>query len=143
MRRRDFLAMSTLSAASAVVTLSAHDGVRRPPQSGRAFAFDTNPLGRTLKAPDGRAVFDYVTKKAPDTDMTASSVCCFHPLMTPAGERVTVFGQGHGHSRRVLRVAPRSDRTRLHVSAQLCGMRTITGIDVRLPAVSAASIVIV
>jgi hypothetical protein len=101
MRRRDFLAMSTLSAASAVVTLSAHDGVRRPPQSGRAFAFDTNPLGRTLKAPDGRAVFDYVTKKAPDTDMTASSVCCFHPLMTPAGERVTVFGQGHGHYRGV------------------------------------------
>jgi hypothetical protein len=97
MNRRDFLAMSSLGAA-AVAGLSTRTSAR---QAGRAFTFDPNALGRTLKTPDGKVVFDYVTRKAPDTDMTANSVCCFHPLMTPAGERVTVFGQGHGHYRGV------------------------------------------
>ena len=70
-------------------------------QTARAFTFDVNPLGRTLKTPAGRVVFDYVTKKPAETDMTANSVCCFHPLNTPGGEPLTVFGQGHGHYRGV------------------------------------------
>ena len=71
------------------------------PQAGRAFTFDQSPLGRTLKTPSGKTVFEYVVRKPADSDMTANSVCCFHPLMTPAGEQLTVFGAGHRHYRGV------------------------------------------
>ena len=99
MHRRDFLAMSALGLP--IVAATGLDAGTARRQGARAYTFDANPLGRTLKTPDGRVVFDYVTKKAADTDMTANSVCCFHPLMTPAGEQLTVFGQGHRHYRGV------------------------------------------
>jgi hypothetical protein len=94
MRRREFLT----TAAAALLASRA-----RPHALGQAGAYSltTGPLGRTLKAPDGRVVFEYVTQKPAETDMSANSVCCFAPLNTPVGQRVTVFGQGHRHYRGV------------------------------------------
>jgi len=94
MKRREFLV------TAAGVALGA---ARVPPvraQSG-AYTLVPSPHGKTLKTPDGRTVFEYMTVKPADTDMSANSVCCFSPLNSPAGERLTVFGSGHRHYRGV------------------------------------------
>jgi hypothetical protein len=98
MRRREFLALSSLGLSAATIAV-AQVRAGTAPQAGRSFTLAANPMGQTLKTADGRVVFDYVTRKAADSDMSANSVCCFHPLMTPAGERLTVFGAGHRHYR--------------------------------------------
>lgn len=75
MDRREFLTVSSLGLSAAAATgLSARAKVRAP-QAARAYAFDASPLGRTLKTPDGRVVFEYVVRKPADTDMSANSVC--------------------------------------------------------------------
>lgn len=56
--------------------------------------------GVILKAPDGRTVFRYMTKKPKKTNLAASSVCCFHPLNTPSGERLTDLAPGDHHHHR-------------------------------------------
>jgi hypothetical protein len=94
MRRRDFLA------ATAGAAMLARGGPRAEGQSG-AYSLVSGPTGRTLKTPDGRTVFEYMTQKPAETDMSANSACCFAPLNSPAGERLTVFGQGHRHYRGV------------------------------------------
>ena len=100
MRRREFPALSAAAVSTGLSRVSAATPAPLR-QAAHAYTFDANPTGRTLKTPAGRIVFDYVTKKPAETDMTANSVCCFHPLNTPGGERLTVFGQGHGHYRGV------------------------------------------
>ena len=60
------------------------------------------PYGMQLKTPDGRVVFDYMTKKPPMTEvpLTSPSVACFHPVLTPSGERVTALApDDHPHHR--------------------------------------------
>ena len=94
MRRREFLA------AAAGAAVLARAGRRVHGQSG-AYSLASTPNGRTLRTPDGRTVFEYMTQKPAETDMSANSVCCFAPLNSPAGERLTVFGQGHRHYRGV------------------------------------------
>jgi hypothetical protein len=59
-----------------------------------------DPHGKVLKAPDGRVVFSYMTKKPVVTNLAASSVCCFHPLNTPSGGRVTDLAPGDHHHHR-------------------------------------------
>ena len=56
--------------------------------------------GVILKAPDGKTVFRYMTKKPKKTNLAANSVCCFHPLNTPAGERLTDLAPGDHHHHR-------------------------------------------
>ena len=56
--------------------------------------------GVILKAPNGKTVFRYMTKKPKKTNLAANSVCCFHPLNTPAGERVTDLAPGDHHHHR-------------------------------------------
>jgi hypothetical protein len=94
MKRREFLA----AAAGATLVLSRKTGVAG--QAG-GYMLATGPLGKTLKTPDGRTVFEYMTAKPAETDMSANSVCCFAPLNSPGGERLTVFGAGHRHYRGV------------------------------------------
>ena len=94
MRRREFLA------AAAGAAVFARAGRRVHGQSG-AYSLVSGPNGRTLRTPDGRTVFEYMTQKPAETDMSANSVCCFAPLNSPGGERLTVFGQGHRHYRGV------------------------------------------
>jgi hypothetical protein len=53
-----------------------------------------------LRTPDGRIVFDYLTRKPAGVNLTSPSVACFHPINTPAGERVTALApDDHPHHR--------------------------------------------
>ncbi len=65
-----------------------------------AFTLVPDPHGMILRTPDGRTVFRYMTKKPAVTNLAANSVCCFHPLLTPSGERVTDLAPGDHHHHR-------------------------------------------
>ncbi|MFL6447141.1 MAG: DUF6807 family protein [Bryobacteraceae bacterium] len=57
-------------------------------------------FGMQLKTPDGRVVFEYMTKKPENVGLTSPSVACFHPVNTPKGERVTALAPNdHPHHR--------------------------------------------
>ena len=45
--------------------------------------------GQSLRGPDGRVAFTYLTRKPAGSNLKANSACCFHPLNTPSGERLT------------------------------------------------------
>ena len=69
-----------------------------------ASAYTLAPVtdGVELRTPDGRAVFQYLTRKPENTRLLAASACYFHPLNTPSGERVTDVAPGdHRHHRGV------------------------------------------
>jgi hypothetical protein len=70
--------------------------------SGGAYTLTPVTYGMQLKTPDGRVVFDYMTKKPPmsEVPLTSPSVACFHPVLTPSGERVTALApDDHPHHR--------------------------------------------
>src|SRR4051794_15543598 len=72
------------------------------PLAGFAAAYTLEPseYGMTLKTPDGRVVFEYMTKKPEKTALTSPSTACFHPLNTPSGETITAFApDDHPHHR--------------------------------------------
>ena len=73
------------------------------PQAARgASAYTLTPTtnGMELKTPDGRVVFEYLTKKPEGVPLTAPSAACFHPVNTPSGERVTTIAPNdHPHHR--------------------------------------------
>ena len=54
-----------------------------------AYTLTPNPFGMTLKTPDGREAVSYLVRKPDNVPLEGNSVCCFHPLNTPSGERVT------------------------------------------------------
>lgn len=56
--------------------------------------------GVILKNPAGKTIFRYMTLKPKKTNLAASSVCCFHPLNTPSGERLTDLAPGDHHHHR-------------------------------------------
>jgi hypothetical protein len=71
---------------------------------GTSGAYTLTPVtyGMQLKTPDGRVVFEYMTKKPPmsEVPLTSPSVACFHPVLTPSGERVTALApDDHPHHR--------------------------------------------
>lgn len=55
----------------------------------KTYTLEPDPAGKTLKAPDGRTVFTYLTRKPDGVPLAGNSACCFHPVNTPSGERVT------------------------------------------------------
>ena len=58
--------------------------------------------GMVLKTPEGRTVFEYMTKRPAETELTAPSVCCLYPVYTPAGVRAVDFApDDHRHHRGV------------------------------------------
>ena len=72
------------------------------PATGGAYTLTAVPYGMQLKTADGRVVFDYMTKKPPiaEVPLTSPSVACFHPVLTPSGERVTAIApDDHPHHR--------------------------------------------
>jgi len=83
--------------------------------SMRAATYTLEPetYGQTLKTPDGREVFRYMTKKPEKTNLAANSVCCFHPLNTPSGERLTDLAPGDHHHHRGVFLAWHSMEFRL------------------------------
>jgi hypothetical protein len=73
-------------------------------QASTAGAYTLTPVtdGMQLKTPDGRVVFDYLTKKPADVKLTSPSAACFHPVLTPSGERVSALApDDHPHHRGV------------------------------------------
>jgi len=65
-----------------------------------SYSLAPDKHGVLLKAPNGKTVFRYMTEKPEKTNLAASSVCCFHPLNTPSGERVTDLAPGDHHHHR-------------------------------------------
>ncbi len=55
----------------------------------KAWTFAPSPNGKTLTAPDGRTILSYLTSRPDGVPLAGNSTCCFHPLTTPSGERVT------------------------------------------------------
>jgi hypothetical protein len=84
-----------------LLTVSCSQG-RRPAvnSTNGAFKLVKDPHGMVLKAPDGRTVFRYMTKKPVKTNLAANSTCCFHPLYTPSGVRLTDLAPGDHHHHR-------------------------------------------
>jgi hypothetical protein len=69
-----------LGAAAATTALGAQK---------KNYSLEPAEAGMTLKAPDGATVFSYLTRKPTDVPLAGNSACCFHPVNTPSGERVT------------------------------------------------------
>ncbi|HEY2011875.1 MAG TPA: DUF6807 family protein [Bryobacteraceae bacterium] len=55
----------------------------------KKYTFVPDPAGMTLKNPEGQVVYTYLTRKPDNVPLEGNSACCFHPLNTPSGERVT------------------------------------------------------
>jgi len=70
------------------------------PAAGQTYSLSPVTDGMELKTPDGRVVFDYLTKKPAGVNLTSPSVACFHPINTPSGERVSALApDDHPHHR--------------------------------------------
>src|SRR5262245_51826588 len=93
----------TLAPVFAAVLLAGLEGqARQTPATPASTTYSLLAVtnGMQLKTPDGRVVFDYLTSKPPDVPLTSPSVACFHPLLTPTGERVTALApDDHPHHR--------------------------------------------
>jgi hypothetical protein len=73
-----------------------------PGSASAAAAYTLTPVeyGMQLKTPDGRIVFEYLTKKPENIGLTSPSAACFSPVNTPSGERVTnIAPNDHPHHR--------------------------------------------
>ncbi len=65
-----------------------------------SYTLEPSQYGMTLKTPDGRVVFEYMTKKPEKSTLTSPSTACFHPVNTPSGETITSFApDDHPHHR--------------------------------------------
>jgi Family of unknown function (DUF6807) len=97
---------SPLLLATAVVTMvawaTAHPIPTMAAQSPSSRVYTLTPVadGLELRTPDGRVVFDYLTRKPEGSGLTSPSAACFHPLMSPGGERITALApDDHPHHR--------------------------------------------
>jgi hypothetical protein len=82
-----------------VLLLSPKVQTQRAAAPGR-YTLEPVTYGMQLKTPDGRVVFEYMTKKPDDAGLTSPSAACFHPVNTPSGERVTNLAPNdHPHHR--------------------------------------------
>ena len=69
-------------------------------REGGSYELESVAAGRSLKAPDGRVALTYLTSKPEGSNLRANSACCFHPVTTPSGERLTDLAPGdHVHHR--------------------------------------------
>lgn len=87
---------------SAALTAVLWGGLALAEQTPARGVYTLTPVtyGVQLKTPDGRVVFDYLTKKPADIPLTSPSVACFHPVNTPSGERVSAIApDDHPHHR--------------------------------------------
>src|SRR5437764_1875229 len=78
------------------------DRVALPVGVSAASAYTLTPVeyGMQLRTPDGRVVFEYLTKKPENIGLTSPSAACFHPVNTPSGERITsIAPNDHPHHR--------------------------------------------
>jgi hypothetical protein len=90
----------TVLAAGAITVLPAR--LALPNHAAAASAYTLSPVqyGVELRTPDGRVVFEYMTKKPDNIGLTSPSAACFHPVNTPSGERITsIAPDDHPHHR--------------------------------------------
>lgn len=84
--RRGLLAAASLLAAPGLLAQS--------------YTLSPSENGMILKTPDGRPVFEYMTRKPAGSALTSPSTACFHPVYTPKGERITNLAPNdHPHHR--------------------------------------------
>jgi hypothetical protein len=75
-------------------------GLRLHAYAASAYTLTAAENGMQLKTPDGKVVFEYVTKKPENIGLTSPSAAYFHPVNTPSGETVTnVAPNDHPHHR--------------------------------------------
>jgi hypothetical protein len=80
--------------------LAAASGLAMNLQGSGRFLLEPSAAGRVLRAPDGRVALEYLTSKPAGSNLQANSACCFHPVNTPSGERITDLAPGdHVHHR--------------------------------------------
>jgi hypothetical protein len=95
----NWIRLAAFPAAGALAVLCA---LAVPQAAPAAAAYTLTPTanGMQLKTPDGRVVFEYLTKKPEGVPLTAPSAACFHPVNTPSGVRVTnIAPDDHRHHR--------------------------------------------
>ena len=92
-----------LIATTALILCAVVSGCADPletPDNAAAYRLAPDKHGVVLKAPNGKTVFRYMTEKPKKTNLAANSVCCFHPLNTPSGQRLTDLAPGDHHHHR-------------------------------------------
>jgi Methane oxygenase PmoA len=71
-----------------------------PAHAASTYTLVPAQYGMQLKTPDGRVIFEYVTKKPENIGLTSPSAAYFDPVNTPSGERVTnTAPDDHPHHR--------------------------------------------
>jgi hypothetical protein len=94
--------MATIAAAAVAATTLTMTALAQSPRAGVTQSYTLSPtaFGMQLKTPDGRVVFEYLTKKPDNSGLTSASAACFHPVNTPTGERITSLApDDHPHHR--------------------------------------------
>ena len=101
MTRSDWVVrFAAAPAAGVLALLCALAAVPQAARAASAYTLTPTPNGMELKTPDGRVVFEYLTKKPEGVPLAAPSAACFHPVNTPSGERVTAIAPtDHLHHR--------------------------------------------
>ena len=95
--RREFLLAASSLALGA--NMQNRPVPRGPGQSG-SYELESVAAGKSLKAPGGGTVLTYLTSRPEGSNLRANSACCFHPVTTPSGERLTDLAPGdHVHHR--------------------------------------------
>ena len=97
--RKMLITLTTMGLASAVIS-GCTRSLEATNEGEGSYGLAPDKHGVVLKAPDGKTVFRYMTKKPRKTNLAANSVCCFHPLNTPSGERLTDLAPGDHHHHR-------------------------------------------
>lgn len=94
------LAAAVAAAAVAVLAVAAAQPSAALQGGAGGYTLTPATYGMELRTPDGRVVFEYMTKKPENAGLTSPSVACFHPVNTPTGERVTSLApDDHPHHR--------------------------------------------
>jgi len=99
MKRCDWIVRFAAAPAAALALLCVL-AMARPALGASAYTLTPTENGMELKTPDGRVVFEYLTRKPAGVPLTSPSAACFHPVNTPSGVRVTnIAPLDHPHHR--------------------------------------------
>jgi hypothetical protein len=86
--------------AAAVVVVVAGCLLGQAAGAASAYTLEPTANGMQLKTPDGRIVWEYLTRKPEGIGLTSPSAACFHPVNTPSGETITsIAPDDHPHHR--------------------------------------------
>jgi len=100
MTKSDWIVRFAAAPAAAVLAVLCALAVPQAARGASAYTLTPTASGMELKTPDGRVVFEYLTKKPEGVPLTSPSAACFHPVNTPSGERVTsIAPNDHPHHR--------------------------------------------